>query len=115
MHLSRIYTGYLLRFPSQEAAIITTQLSALPAFPSPSGGWLHCRKPGVVVRLLYRSNPEALNQGVVELYWPKTKVMAYKKSDMVFDDYQWHARDEDDDPRVTGEPDSTLLDRQEGV
>lgn len=40
--------------------------------------------------------------------------MAFNKSDMFYNDYKWNARDERDDPRVTGEPDSTLLDRNEG-
>jgi hypothetical protein len=40
--------------------------------------------------------------------------MPFTRSNMYFTDYNWHARDEDDDPRVTGEPDSSLLDRTEG-
>lgn len=40
--------------------------------------------------------------------------MAFTTSDMFYKDYKWAARDEKDDPRVTGEPDSTLLDRNEG-
>lgn len=37
----------------------------------------------------------------------------YKKSDMVYDDYSWTAY-ENDDPKVSGEPDSTLFNRHEG-
>jgi len=40
--------------------------------------------------------------------------MPFKKSEMYYTDYKWSAREEKDDPRVTGEPDSTLLDRNEG-
>ena len=40
--------------------------------------------------------------------------MGFSKGDMLYADYKWRARDERDDPRVTGEPDSTLLDRNEG-
>lgn len=40
--------------------------------------------------------------------------MAFTRSQMYFNDYRWNARSERDDPRVTGEPDSTLLDRNEG-
>lgn len=36
-----------------------------------------------------------------------------KKSDLVYDDYSWTAYG-DDDPEVTGEPDSTLFNRKEG-
>ena len=36
-----------------------------------------------------------------------------KKSDMVYDNYSWTAYG-DDDPKVSGEPDSTLLNRKEG-
>ena len=35
------------------------------------------------------------------------------KSDLVYDDYSWTVYG-DDDPKVTGEPDSTLLNRKEG-
>jgi hypothetical protein len=35
------------------------------------------------------------------------------KSDLVYQDYSWSTY-EDDDPKVTGEPDSTLLNRKEG-
>ena len=35
------------------------------------------------------------------------------KSDLSYKDYSWTAY-EDDDPRVSGEPDSTLLNRREG-
>ncbi|SHG06241.1 hypothetical protein [Chryseobacterium sp. OV279] len=35
------------------------------------------------------------------------------KTDLYFTDYSWSAI-EPDDPRVTGEPDSTLLNRKEG-
>jgi hypothetical protein len=37
----------------------------------------------------------------------------YKKSDMIYDDYSWTTC-EGDDPKVTGEPDSTLFSRKEG-
>ena len=40
--------------------------------------------------------------------------MRFNKSQMYYTDYKWDPRDEGDDPRVTGEPDSTLLDRNEG-
>lgn len=40
--------------------------------------------------------------------------MPFTRQDMYYKDYSWHARDERDDPRITGEPDSTLLDRTEG-
>ncbi|CAA0151462.1 hypothetical protein [Tenacibaculum maritimum] len=35
------------------------------------------------------------------------------KSDLFYDDYSWTAID-GDDPKVTGKPDSTLLNRNEG-
>lgn len=37
----------------------------------------------------------------------------YTKTDMVYKDYSWTVY-QDDDPRITGEPDSTLLNRMEG-
>ncbi len=37
----------------------------------------------------------------------------YNKSDMVYNDYSWTAYG-DDDPKVTGKPDSTLFNRKEG-
>ena len=37
----------------------------------------------------------------------------YKKSDMIYDDYSWTAY-ENDDPKISGEPDSTLFNRHEG-
>lgn len=40
--------------------------------------------------------------------------MKFKRSDLIFEDYRWSAREEYDDPCVIGEPDSTLLDRTEG-
>lgn len=40
--------------------------------------------------------------------------MPYKKSDMVYTDYKWDTKYTDDDPKVTGEPDSSLLARTEG-
>lgn len=40
--------------------------------------------------------------------------MSYKKSDMVYDDYSWTTKYTKDDPKITGEPDSTLLSRKEG-
>jgi len=40
--------------------------------------------------------------------------MPFTRADMFYNDYRWNARSEGDDPRVTGEPDSTLLDRNEG-
>ncbi|WPQ64984.1 hypothetical protein SIO70_08980 [Chitinophaga sancti] len=40
--------------------------------------------------------------------------MSYTKNDMVYDDYSWTTRYTNDDPKVTGEPDSTLLNRKEG-
>ena len=39
--------------------------------------------------------------------------MAYNKSDMYYNNYSWTAIN-GDDPRVSGEPDSTLLNRSEG-
>ncbi|MCF8120404.1 MAG: hypothetical protein K9L83_09375 [Deltaproteobacteria bacterium] len=35
------------------------------------------------------------------------------KSDLIYDDYSWTAYG-DDNPKVSGEPDSTLLNRKEG-
>lgn len=40
--------------------------------------------------------------------------MPFTQSDMFFKDYDWKAKYEKDDPKVTGEPDSTLLARHEG-
>lgn len=40
--------------------------------------------------------------------------MAYTKANMLYDDYTWTTKYTDDDPRVRGEPDSTLLARTEG-
>lgn len=37
----------------------------------------------------------------------------YKKSDMVYDDYSWTTCGSDD-PKISGEPDSTLFNRKEG-
>jgi hypothetical protein len=37
----------------------------------------------------------------------------YSKSDMIYHDYSWTVYDHDN-PKVTGEPDSTLLNRHEG-
>lgn len=37
----------------------------------------------------------------------------YEKRDMIYADYKWTAY-ANDDPRITGKPDSTLLDRSEG-
>jgi hypothetical protein len=38
----------------------------------------------------------------------------YSKADLYYNDYVWTTRYNKDDPRVTGEPDSTLLARREG-
>lgn len=40
--------------------------------------------------------------------------MPFTKADMYYKDYDWQAKYERDDPRITGEPDSTLLARKEG-
>lgn len=40
--------------------------------------------------------------------------MALTKSDLFYEDYIWTTKYSNDDPRVTGEPDSTLLARTEG-
>jgi hypothetical protein len=40
--------------------------------------------------------------------------MAYEEKDMVYHDYNWKAVYSKDDPKITGEPDSTLLNRSEG-
>lgn len=37
----------------------------------------------------------------------------YTKSDMVYSDYSWTAHS-NDDPKITGAPDNTLLNRNEG-
>ena len=37
----------------------------------------------------------------------------YKKGDMVYDDYSWTTYG-DDNPKISGEPDSTLFSRHEG-
>lgn len=39
--------------------------------------------------------------------------MPFQRSEMLYT-YNWSTKYENDDPRVTGEPDSTLLDRTEG-
>jgi len=41
------------------------------------------------------------------------KMTRYNKSDMVYKDYSWTAI-KGDDPKITGEPDSTLFNRHEG-
>lgn len=38
----------------------------------------------------------------------------FKKNDMEYDDYDWKAKYEHDDPKVTGQPDNTLFARKEG-
>ena len=40
--------------------------------------------------------------------------MGFTKSDLYYNDYIWTTKYNNDDPRVTGEPDSTLLSRKEG-
>ena len=40
--------------------------------------------------------------------------MAYKKSNMVYSDYHWKAKDDHDDPNFIHKPDSTELNRTEG-
>jgi hypothetical protein len=40
--------------------------------------------------------------------------MSISRSDLYYKDYNWKAKYENDDPRITGEPDKTLLDRNEG-
>ncbi len=40
--------------------------------------------------------------------------MAYKKSDMVFDDYKWNARADYDNPKIIGGTDHAELNRSEG-
>jgi hypothetical protein len=40
--------------------------------------------------------------------------MAYTKSNMVYTDYKWNAGSSNDNPKITGKPDSTLLNRHEG-
>jgi hypothetical protein len=40
--------------------------------------------------------------------------MAFSKSDLFYKDYVWTTKYSNDDPRVTGEPDKTLLARTEG-
>jgi hypothetical protein len=37
----------------------------------------------------------------------------YSKNDMIYKDYSWTTYN-DDNPKITGEPDSTLLNRKEG-
>lgn len=44
----------------------------------------------------------------------KFKLMAFTRNDLYYNDYVWTTKYTDDDPRVTGEPDSTLLARKEG-
>jgi hypothetical protein len=38
----------------------------------------------------------------------------FNKTDMVYKDYDWKAKYEHDDPKVTGKPDNTLFARHEG-
>jgi hypothetical protein len=45
---------------------------------------------------------------------PETIDMPVTRANLFYNDYRWSAREERDDPRVTGNPDSTLLDRNEG-
>lgn len=40
--------------------------------------------------------------------------MAFSKSELYYKDYIWTTKYSNDDPRVTGQPDSTLLARTEG-
>jgi hypothetical protein len=40
--------------------------------------------------------------------------MSFTQRDMLYTDYAWSTRYTGDDPRVTGEPDNTLLNRTEG-
>lgn len=40
--------------------------------------------------------------------------MAFSKNDMYYADYIWTTKYTNDDPKVTGEPDRTLLARKEG-
>ena len=40
--------------------------------------------------------------------------MAFSKNDLYYKDYKWTTINSNDDPRVTGKPDSTLLARKEG-
>ncbi len=40
--------------------------------------------------------------------------MAFSKNDMYYKDYIWTTKYSSDDPKVTGEPDKTLLSRKEG-
>lgn len=40
--------------------------------------------------------------------------MAFTKNDMYYADYTWTTKYTNDDPKITGEPDSTLLARKEG-
>ena len=40
--------------------------------------------------------------------------MAYTSADMVYKHYKWEATYSQDDPKVTGEPDNTELNRKEG-
>jgi hypothetical protein len=38
----------------------------------------------------------------------------FNKSDLTYADYKWEAKLDDDDPKLTGKPDSTMLNRTEG-
>lgn len=38
----------------------------------------------------------------------------FNKTDMVYNDYDWKAKYENDDPKITGSPDRTLFARHEG-
>jgi hypothetical protein len=40
--------------------------------------------------------------------------MPFTRKNMFYSDYKWNPHEGYDNPRVTGEPDSTLLNRQEG-
>jgi len=40
--------------------------------------------------------------------------MSYKKSNLVYDDYKWKAKDDHDDPKFIHRPDSSELNRTEG-
>jgi hypothetical protein len=58
-----------------------------------------------------------LAYNLIEFIETKTiKSMTYNftKANLQFTDYKWNAKDEGDDPKVTGSPDNDLLDRNEG-
>lgn len=38
----------------------------------------------------------------------------FKDSDLAYKDYKWEAKLDDDNPKLTGKPDSTMLNRTEG-